>query len=132
KPLIFHCTHERRSTMNEFALLFRRERTGSDAQPSPQQMQELLKQWQNWMSDIASQNKLASPGNRLGSEGKVVKPKNIVSDGPYVELKESIGGYILVRAKSIDEAAELAKGCPILAVGGNVEVRPVVAMDDNS
>jgi hypothetical protein len=62
----------------------------------------------------------------------VVKPKNVVTKGPYVEIAEAIGGYIIVNANSIDEAAEIAKGCPILHIGGNVEVRTVVAMDDNS
>ena len=102
------------------------------AQPSPQQMQDVMKQWQDWFGSIGAQNKIASMGNRLGSEGKTVKPNNLVTDGPYVEIKEFISGYIIVKTENIDEAVELAKSCPILYIGGNVEVRKVVGMNDNS
>jgi len=51
-------------------------------------------------------------GNRLVPSGKVVKPDNVIADGPYTEIKESIVGYSLVKADSIEEATELAKGCP--------------------
>ena len=91
-----------------------------------------MKPWQDWMGSIAAQNKMASTGNRLGTAGKVVTKNNVVIDGPYAEIKESIGGYIIVKADSLEEATELAKNCPILNIGGNVEVRPVVSMDDNS
>jgi hypothetical protein len=114
--------------MNEFALIFR---NTADAlkQLSPEQMQDVMKQWQDWMGSIAAQNKLASPGNRLGSEGKIVKPNNVVTDGPYAEIKEMISGFIAVKADSLSEATTFAKGCPILKVGGNVEVRNVIPMD---
>jgi hypothetical protein len=52
----------------------------------------------------------------------------VVSDGPYVETKEAIGGYTLVKAASLEAAAELAKDCPILSIGGNVEVREIGIM----
>ena len=81
------------------------------------------------MGSLAAQNKLANPGNRLGSEGKVVKPNQIVTNGPYVEMKEAVGGYTIIKAANIEEAAELSKGCPILTVGGSVEVRPIISMD---
>lgn len=84
------------------------------------------------MGSLAAQNKLSSAGNRLSSEGRVVKHDKVITNGPYVEIKEAIGGYIIIKANSIDEAAELAKGCPILLIKGNVEVRTVVPMDDNS
>ncbi len=101
----------------------------SDPAASPEQMQAIMKSWMDWMGSMAAQDKLSSPGNRLGNDGKTVKPDNVVTDGPYVEIKESVGGYIIVRANSIDEAAEMAKGCPILRVGGNVEVRNVIEMN---
>jgi len=98
-------------------------------QASPEEMQALTKKWMDWVGSIAAQNKLGDRGNRLvANQGKVVKPNNLVTDGPYVEIKESIGGYSLVKAKSLDEAAELAKGCPILSLGGNVEVREINAL----
>ncbi len=118
--------------MKEFLLVFRRDFVSKEAQPSPEQFQAMMKPWQDWMGSLGAQNKLASSGNRLASEGKVVKPNNVITNGPYVEIKEAVGGYIIVKANSIDEAAEIAKGCPILTIGGNVEVRTVVPMDDNS
>jgi hypothetical protein len=113
--------------MNEFVLIFR-----NDFQPeakfSPDEMQAIMQQWQTWMGGIAAQGKLASTGNRLGGEGKTVKAGNLVTNGPYAEIKEIVGGYIIVKADTIDEAAEIAKGCPILNFGGNVEVRDIVPM----
>ena len=118
--------------MKEFLFIFRSDNINSRDQRSPEQMQKVMKQWQDWIGGLAAQNKLVNVGNRLSSEGRVVKPENIVTNGPYVELAEAIGGYTIINAASLDEAAELAKDCPILYVGGNVEVRTIVAMDDNS
>jgi hypothetical protein len=113
--------------MKEFLLVFRNA-TGPQ-QMSPEQLQAMMKPWQDWMGSIAAQNKLVSPGNRLEADGRVIKPDNMVTNGPYVEIKEAVGGYIIIRAASLDEAAEISKGCPILKVGGNVEVRALVPMD---
>ena len=118
--------------MKEFLLVFRRDYVARETQPSPEQMQAMMKPWEDWMGSLAAQNKLANAGNRLSSDGRVVKPGGVITDGPFVEIKEGIGGYIIVRASSIDEAATLSKDCPILQIGGNVEVRTVVPMDDNS
>ena len=116
--------------MNEFSLIFRNTQD-PDVQFSPEQMQGILTQWRDWMGSIAAQNKLANPGNRLGFEAKVLKPNDVITDGPFVELKEMISGYIVVKAANIAEAAELAKGCPVLKAGGSVEVRSVIAMSIN-
>lgn len=98
-------------------------------QASPEEMQALTKKWMDWVGNIAAQNKLTDRGNRLvNNQGKVLKANNLVTDGPYVEIKESIGGYSIVKANSLDEAIELAKGCPILNLGGNVEVREINAL----
>ena len=115
--------------MNEFLLIFRNVPRTADAQPSPVHMQSMMKPWQDWMGSLAAQNKLVSSGNRLAEEGKVLKNNSVVTNGPYVEIKEAIGGYIIIRADSLEEAAELSKGCPIFAIGGNVEVRMVIPMD---
>ena len=115
--------------MNEFLLIFRRDFKTNGIQPSPEQLQNMMNEWQNWMGNIAARNKLVNSGNRLSAEGKVVKPGAIVTNGPYVEIKEAIGGYIIIRAETMDEAAEISKGCPILTIGGNVEVRTIVPME---
>ena len=115
--------------MEEFLLVFRREVANNETSLSPEQMQAMMKPWQDWMGSIAAQNKLVSSGNRLAADGRVIKPNHVITNGPYVEIKEAIGGYIIIRANSLDEAAELSKDCPILTVGGNVEVRALVPMD---
>jgi hypothetical protein len=113
--------------MKDFLFVFR---TDYSAMPksSPEEMQAMMKRWMDWLGNIAAQNKLTDQGNRLNASGKVVKPNNVIADGPYMEIKESIGGYSIVKAESLEEAVELAKGCPILATGGNVEVREIDAM----
>jgi hypothetical protein len=115
--------------MEEFLLVFRRNAVAEEPPASPSQLQALMKPWQDWIGNIAAQNKLVSSGNRLTSDGRVVKPDGVITNGPYVEIKEAIGGYIIVRAESLDEAAYLSKDCPILKLGGNVEIRTIVPMD---
>ncbi|MEO5890781.1 MAG: YciI family protein [Ferruginibacter sp.] len=115
--------------MKEFLFIFRTAYDVQQLPPSPEQMQATMKAWQDWLGGIAAQDKLVTAGNRLESGGNMVKPNNIVTNGPYVEIKEAIGGYSMIRAASLDEATEIAKGCPIFAVNGTVEVRPVISME---
>jgi hypothetical protein len=93
--------------------------------PTPEEMQAMSKRWMDWLGSIAAQNKLTDRGNRLERTGKVIKNDNTVTNGPYAEIKESIGGYSIVKADSYEAAIELAKGCPVLMLGGNVEVREI-------
>jgi hypothetical protein len=110
--------------MKEFVMLFRNAPTG-DAIPSSALMQEFAKKWDHWLKGISDKGKFTS-GSRLGFEGKILKPGNVVTDGPYAEVKEILGGFINIKADSLDDAFEMAHGCPILLLGGYVEVRPVV------
>jgi hypothetical protein len=113
--------------MNEFMMIFRH--TPNPAfQMSPEQMQAEIKKWQDWIGGIAAQGKFTGT-NQLGFEGKTLMPNNTVTDGPYAEVKEIVGGYVLVKANSLDEAIKLAEGCPILAVGGHVEVRNIMKLN---
>lgn len=114
--------------MKEFMLIFRNEKTEGTEKPSTEQMQAIMKQWQNWIQGIAAKGQYSST-NRLLPEGKSIKPDKIVSDGPYMEVKEMIGGYVIVKTGSLNEAVELAKGCPNLLYGGNVEVRAVMNIE---
>ena len=113
--------------MKDFLLAFRMDYTHMP-EPSTEQAQAMMKSWMDWMGGIAAQGKLASQGNRLENSGKVVKANNVVTNGPFTEIKESLGGYSIVKADSYEAAIEIAKGCPILNVGGNVEVREVGKM----
>lgn len=83
------------------------------------------RKWKEWSEGIISQGRLESPGARLAPEGKVLKPGGIVSDGPFVEIRERLGGFVIVKAESLEDATTLAHGCPILETGGSVEIRPV-------
>ena len=112
--------------MNEYLLVIHRDLTSKDASPSPQQMQEAIKPFQDWIGGIAAQNKLVAPPKRWDLGGKVVKQDNIVTNGPYAEIKESIGGMFLIRANDYEDAVEIAKGCPILKWGAVVELRMAV------
>lgn len=110
--------------MKDFLLVYR---TDYSTMPkaSPEEMQASTKRWMDWIGGIAAQNKLTDRGNRLVPSGKVLRSESVIADGPYTEIKESIIGYSIVKAESIEDATELAKGCPILKTGGNVEVREV-------
>jgi hypothetical protein len=110
--------------MKEFLFVFRNDYQAMNA-GSPDEIQAVTKKWMDWIGGIAAQNKLVDRGNRLGDEGNTVKPGNVITDGPYMEIKESIGGYSIVRAESLAEATEMAKACPIFQVGGSVEVRVI-------
>lgn len=110
--------------MKEFLFIYRRD-VNNIPKGSPQEMQNETKRWMDWIGSIAAQNKLVNRGNRLDISGKVVKSLNLVTDGPYAETKESIGGYSIVKADTIEEASEMAKGCPVFSIGGTVEVREI-------
>ena len=113
--------------MKDFLLLYRTD-ISKPPKASPEEMQATTKRWMDWIGGIAAQNKLTDRGNRLFPSGQVLKAENVIADGPYAEIKESIVGYSIVKTDSYQEATELAKGCPILKSGGTVEVREVSAM----
>ena len=106
-------------------LIFRHEDGNKVA--SPEQIQIWMKQTMDWVGGIAAQNKF-SYGNGLPfEEAKVVHSNKMVTNGPFGDIKETIGGYIVVKADSVDEAVEFAKGSPVLQGEGNtVEVRKIV------
>lgn len=113
--------------MKEFLLVYRADYSAI-ANASLEEMQVRTQRWMDWIAGIAAQNKLVDRGNRLTGSGKVLKESTVISDGPYTEIKESIMGYSLIKAASLEEATELAKGCPIFRIGGTVEVREINAI----
>ena len=114
--------------MEEYVLIMRHQ----DGQKlaSPEQMQAWMKQTMDWIGGIAAQNKFVS-GTGLPFDGaKVISSNKVVTNGPFGDIKETIGGFITVRANSIDEAVEFAKGCPVLQGEGNtMEVRKIAKND---
>ena len=113
--------------MKEFMMIFRTEKNDRP-KPSPEEMQAMVKKWQDWIGGIASQDRFVAT-NALGFEGKTVHAEGPITDGPYAEVKEIVGGYIIVKANNLDEAVELSNGCPTLEIGGSVEVRDVMVFD---
>jgi hypothetical protein len=88
-----------------------------------------MQKWVAWLKQLGDTGHIKDAGQPLERTGKVVKGKQkTVTDGPYAESKDLIGGYTLVEARDLGHAAELSLGCPILEVGGLVEVRPVMKM----
>lgn len=114
--------------MDEYMLIMRHEDGSKIA--SPELMQVWMKQTMEWIGGIAAQNKFVSGTGLLFDSAKVVHHNGVVTNGPFGDIKETIGGFIVVRAESADEAAEFAKGCPVLVGEGNtLEVRRI-AKDD--
>ncbi|BAV05094.1 YCII-related domain-containing protein [Filimonas lacunae] len=111
--------------MKDFVLLFRQ--PGIDASRfTPQEMETYIKRWDDWIGGIAAQGRLNGSRKRLTQEGKVLKAGGVITDGPFVEIKERLGGLIIVKAESLEEATTLAHGCPALDLNGSVEIRPVM------
>lgn len=111
--------------MNEFVILFRStEAQANEAMGTPERAQRALESWRAWMGELESRGLLASPGQPLERSGKVVR-KDLVTDGPYAEAKDMVLGFMIIRARDVAHATEIAAGCPIVIGGGSVEVRPV-------
>ena len=110
--------------MSEFLFLYRGGDSSGSA--SPEEMQQTMQKWVAWMKALGDGGNLKAIGNPLEPSGKVVKGKQkSVTDGPFAEAKDVVGGFTLIQARDLDHAVELSKGCPILEVGGSVEVRPI-------
>ncbi len=110
--------------MAKFLFVYRNSRE-SYGSMSPEEMQQMLQKWGAWITEGIRQGWMLDPGDALGQDGRVVNAKKVVSDGPFIEAKELIGGFSIVQADTLDSAAQLAKGCPIYQRGGSVEVRPL-------
>jgi hypothetical protein len=114
--------------MKTYTLLFRGGMDYNNA--SPEEMQGVMMKWKTWMDGIAADGRMVPGGHRLGRAGAVVKGKDtIVTDGPFAEGKEVISGFIAIKAKDLDEAVMISKGCPIYEYeGSTTEVREVAEM----
>ena len=112
--------------MSEFLYLYR----GGEPDRSPEKMQETMQKWMSWLQDLSAKGHIKDQGQPLERAGKMVKgTRKTVTDGPYAETKDVVGGYTLIEAHDLDQAVELSKGCPIFEVDGGVEVRPIMKMN---
>lgn len=111
--------------MADYAFLFR----GRDLSGSPDEVQKALSTWRAWFDRMAQNGHLKDPGHPLTDSRTVVSGrKRTVNDGPFVETKDIIAGFIVITATNLEQAIELAKECPILDVEGSVEVCPIADM----
>ncbi|WP_109300480.1 YciI family protein [Aquimarina sp. AU474] len=113
--------------MKEFLLIIRGGHDISGTR-SPEEMQKHMQHWQQWMGGLAQDDKLVG-GQPLMNEGKTLfeRGKKII-DRPLAEGKELVGGYLLIKAESLDHAAEITKNCPGFEYGCSVEVREISPM----
>jgi hypothetical protein len=117
-----------RGIMSDFVLLLRSsEADFQEAMGTPERAQKSLEAWLAWLAELESAGQLKSPGLPLERSGKSVRGKELeVTDGPFAEAKDMVLGFIVIRARDLEEAVSIAKGCPIVLGGGAVEVRPVM------
>lgn len=114
------------NTVTGHLLLFRG--PGWDRGLAPAEIQKTLDALNAWLDGVQRQHKVLA-GEPLASAGRIVSATKgaVVSDGPFVESKEVIGGYLLLATTSLEEATAVARACPTLHLGISIEVRPVVA-----
>ena len=111
--------------MSEFVYLYR----GGESGRSPERAQQMMQKWMAWFKELGQQGHVKDQGQPLERTGKLVKGKQkTVTDGPFAEAKDVVGGYTLIEARDLEQAVELSKGCPIFEAEGTVEVRPVMKM----
>jgi hypothetical protein len=108
---------------SDYMLLFRG--TEWEKGLTAEQIQKVVSQWTAWFERLSRDGRVKS-GHPLKNEGKIVSGKaRTISDGPFAESKEAIGGYFYLQVADMNEAIEIAKECPGLDYGLRVEVRPV-------
>lgn len=111
---------------NEFMLVFRYE-PNQNYQPTEVELNEMHQQWGAFIGNIALQEKLVST-HQLSFEGKQLLADKSVLDGVHIANNQMVAGNMIVKANTIDEAVEMAKNCPILLMGGTVEIRTIQPM----
>jgi hypothetical protein len=112
--------------MKEFLLLFRGGEEGMNAaKQSPERFQQHMMKWKTWMESLGTQGKFIA-GQPLADGGSVITgSRRVVTDGPFIEGKEIVGGYVMLRAADLKEAIALSQACPIFEYDGIVEVREI-------
>lgn len=112
--------------MAKFMFVYR-EAEPPTQEPSPEEMQQILQVWMEWIEKGTSEGWMVDGGDALAMDGKTVGPDMAITDGPFAESKELVSGYSLVEAADYDAATEYAKTCPMISVHkGYVEVRQLL------
>jgi len=116
---------EEEPAMAKYVMIFR----GGEPPVAPEQMQQHMQKWMTWFEGLTRDGIYTGQGAPLEKGGKVVQgSRRTISDGPFAEAKDLVGGYAVIEARDLDAAVEIAKGCPTYDVNGTVEVRPVHPM----
>ena len=113
--------------MKEYMMIFIGEDYG-DLDMSPQDIGARIERWGAWVGRL-TQEGLFVDGRALSKPAKTLRPDDVVTDGPYVESKEVVGGYFIVKAESMEQAVEMSKGYPDFDLGGGVEVREIMVYE---
>jgi hypothetical protein len=113
--------------MSEFVFLFRtNEAEHREHMGTPEAAQQSMEAWLAWVRELEAKGHLKNPGQPLERAGKVVHGrKKVVTDGPHIEAKDLVLGFMIVEARDLAQAAEISTGCPMLDGDGSVEIRPV-------
>jgi hypothetical protein len=117
--------------MPEYVMLYRNTADAREASMgSPERAQQNMQKWRSWFQELQTKGELKNIGQPLEEGGRLLAgKKKVITDGPYAETKDLVGGYSLIEARDLDHAAKIASGCPVLDNGGSVEVRQVRKMD---
>lgn len=111
--------------MKEFMMIF----IGGDyasAQLSPAEAEKRMHKWYAWVEELKSQEIYINGKPLLPESKRVSGPSQVITDGPFVDVKELVGGYFLIKAKDFDHAVSLTKGYPDYDLDGTVEVREIM------
>src|SRR5262249_59476306 len=116
--------------MSEFALLYRStQEAHREAMGSPEKAQQSMTKWRAWFKEMTDQGQLKSIGQPLERVGSVVTgKKRMVTDGPYAETKDVIGGFSIIEARDLEQASKIAPRCPVLEVRGSCEAPPALQL----
>jgi len=107
---------------NTYMCILRSE-TGDCEKPSPSEMELMFARYQEWQEKFS--DNIVDMGNKLGGAGSVVR-RDSVQDGPFIELKELIGGYMTLSAATLDEAIAVIQESPMIANPGvSIEIREI-------
>lgn len=115
--------------MSQFVYLFRASESEQlEHMGTPERAQQSMQAWLSWVRELESKGHLKDPGQPLDRTGKVVRGKSrVVTDGPFVEVKDLVAGFMVVEARDLAQAVELSRSCPMLEGTGSVEIRPVTS-----
>jgi hypothetical protein len=109
---------------SEHLLLFRGHHW--DEGLSPEQLEQAMATVTAWFDGLREQGKVKA-GQPLGAQGRIISAsKGRVADGPFVESKEAVGGYLILQNTDLDQATAIARSCPTVEWGITIEVRPLL------